>query len=113
MRGTSVTDANPPGAVWFGAFVDGKLVGACAVVVKGTAARIKSLIVLEAFRGRKLGRLLWDYRMRWIFRRTEVGKITGFASPYSQPMYLKAGFKLVRRIPRGERGETWFMELKL
>jgi len=111
MKGTSVTSANPPTAVWFGAFEDGVLVGCCCAVVLKNTARLKSLVVLDSHRGKGLGRELWDFRMSWVFAR-RIKKLTGFASPYSQGMYLKAGFKLKRRIPRGVRGETWFMEMK-
>lgn len=111
MKGTTVTSANPPGCVWFTARVDGKLVGCCAAVKEGNKARLKSLVVLKEYRGYKIGRQLWDFRMRWLLSRG-VRNFNGFASPHSQPMYLKEGFALKRKIIRKDR-ETWFMELKV
>jgi GNAT superfamily N-acetyltransferase len=113
MKGTTVTSSNPKEANWFLAVNErGEKVGCCCVVIKDNSARFKSLVVIREYRGLGVGRKLWNARWSWTMKQN-VTKITTFTNKMSRPFFIKSGFSCLRVIGRGERGDTWYMVLRL
>lgn len=90
-----VSWANPPGTVWFFAFVGGRVIGAVAYVEKDGQARFKSDAVLDEFRGKGVYAALCKKRMEWAEDRC-VSRATCFSSADSRRQFLKDGFKELR-----------------
>jgi GNAT superfamily N-acetyltransferase len=83
--------ANPPGCQWFLAIEDGKMVGFAALVITGTAARLKSDYVMPRYRGRGAGAALVAARLEEARRQGAVSA-TAFCADMSIRIYQRHGF---------------------
>jgi N-acetylglutamate synthase-like GNAT family acetyltransferase len=80
-----VTFENPEGCVWFSAEFDGKVIGCCALVFKGSKVRFKSNFVHPNYRMNGVGKAMLAARMKRLDG--FIGKATVFSTPISWPSY--------------------------
>ena len=109
---------NPPGCWWIRAWVHmpdtdlakgpGDLAGICACAVKpGKHARLKSVVTLDAFRGRGLFAHLLGFGEE-LARETGVEEFSYFAGPASINAIQRIGYT-IKSVRGPEGGQTWYL----
>ena len=108
-----VTFANPPGALWWGVFLQEKIVACAALVVKqgkrGLVGRFKSDYVLPEYRGKGVYRAMFQARLE---DAVSYGLVEGtaFCTPMSVHQYNKSGFETISMT--GVKGDIAFVRAK-
>lgn len=100
IKKEGVTLANPPGAIWLGAWDGAQLVGVvCMVANKAGTARFKSDFVLQSHRRRGIYAHLFRGRLK-LAQQVGAKTATAFCGPMSLPTYLRHGFLPVSTNPK-------------
>lgn len=97
---------------WFGAFVDGRLVGDLGIFAQGGLARFQAVGVHPEFRRRGLCRALLHHASHYGFEQLGAEELVIVADPdyHAAPLYRSAGFEprenlvAITRWPRAEEG---------
>jgi len=84
---------NSKEVIYYGYFIDGKLVGFVGVKYSPHKAILKNDYVLPEFRRRGIYRELNEYRMNKI-REKNIKKAEGYFTPQSLPLHIKNGGKV-------------------
>jgi putative acetyltransferase len=88
---------------WLAVGSDGEVLGFCGVGGAGDAGEVHSLYVHHALVRRGLGsRLLGDALLR--ARRRGVTRFAAWVTPFSRPVFERAGFRLLRTVVEPYQG---------
>lgn len=89
---------NPPGAVWFAAFItnqsDLNLIGCACCVIKGQEALFRGIYVVKSYRRQGVFRDLFTEQLKYC-KAHGVKELTANCTPQSLPEFLAKGFTKV------------------
>jgi GNAT superfamily N-acetyltransferase len=96
---------NPPGAVWFAAFITNQSntvpIGCACCVIKGQEALLRGIYVEKAYRRKGVFRALFTEQLKYC-KAHGIKVLTANCTPLSLPEFLAKGFTKVGNYKRNK-----------